>query len=496
VDGTIDCVATDHAPHALSEKEGEFAEAANGIVGLETAVPLLLDRLVRPGVLDLPTLVTRFSTGPARLLKPARGQPGPRGHRPTSPFSISSGPGRSDPAAFRSRGRSTPFAGSPAPGAPWMTLVGGVTVGVVTRPVLLALADGRVFRGEALGAAGESHGEVVFKHVHDRLPGDPHRPVVPGADGLHDLSPDRQLRHQPEDVESRRPWLAGFIVKEACPFPSSWRARVPLDTYLREHQIVGNPGDRHPRPNPAPARSRRPGGHHLHRGAGREAARGAGRGRCPACSAATRHRGERDAAPRLGRGAVGSGPRLYQTSGAPVQGHRARLGDQAEHPALPQRARLRGRGDAANTSAAAVLERKPDGVFLANGPAIRGGAVSHRGGARARGEDPDLRHLPGQPDPRTRARGSTYKLKFGHHGGNHPVKDLSTGRVEITAQNHGFRVDPRSFEKLGLVETHVNLNDGTCGGDAARELPIFSVQYHPEASPGPHDSHYLFRRFR
>ena len=91
--------------------------------------------------------------------------------------------------------------------------------------------------------------------------------------------------------------------------------------------------------------------------------------------------------------------------------------------------------------------------------------------------------------------GRTYKLKFGHHGGNHPVKDLETGRVEITAQNHGFAIDPRSIEKLGLVETHVNLNDGTSEGMRHRELPIFSVQYHPEASPGPHDAHYLFRRF-
>jgi dihydroorotase len=127
LDGTIDCVATDHAPHALSDKEGEFAEAANGVVGLETAVPLLLDRLVRPGIVDLPTLVTRLSAGPARLLNLPGGSLAPGAAADITILDLERA-WTVDPAAFRSRGRNTPFAGLTGVGAPWLTLVGGQKV--------------------------------------------------------------------------------------------------------------------------------------------------------------------------------------------------------------------------------------------------------------------------------------------------------------------------------------------------------------------------------
>jgi carbamoyl-phosphate synthase small subunit len=151
----------------------------------------------------------------------------------------------------------------------------------------------------------------------------------------------------------------------------------------------------------------------------------------------------------------------------------------------------------ARTLASEVLALRADGVVLSNGPGdpepLTGIVDNVRELIAA--EVPVFGICLGHQLLGLALGGRTFKLKFGHHGGNHPVKDLETGRVEITAQNHGFAIDPRSIEKLGLVETHVNLNDGTSEGMRHRELPIFSVQYHPEASPGPHDAHYLFRRF-
>lgn len=150
----------------------------------------------------------------------------------------------------------------------------------------------------------------------------------------------------------------------------------------------------------------------------------------------------------------------------------------------------------AKTSAEDALALKPDGVFLSNGPG-----------------DPEpatyaiecIRHLMGRVPVfgiclghqlcGLALGGKTFKLRFGHHGSNHPVKNLLTDQVEITAQNHGFCVDPESLPSSEVEVTHLNLNDQTNEGLRHRSLPLFSVQYHPEASPGPHDSHYLFRQF-
>jgi carbamoyl-phosphate synthase small subunit len=150
----------------------------------------------------------------------------------------------------------------------------------------------------------------------------------------------------------------------------------------------------------------------------------------------------------------------------------------------------------AATTAKEALALEPDGVFLSNGP---GDPEPVKYAIEATRELMEKRPVfgicLGHQILGLAAGGRTYKLPFGHHGANHPVKDLATGRVEITAQNHGFAVAPDSLTGAGWQPTHVNLNDGTCEGLAHPGLRAFSVQYHPEASPGPHDSSYLFHRF-
>jgi carbamoyl-phosphate synthase small subunit len=300
----------------------------------------------------------------------------------------------------------------------------------------------------------------------------------------------------PEDVESRRPWVNGFIVKEACAYPSSWRGRVPIQDYMREHGIVGIQGidtralTRHLRDHgaqegiistvatdaaPVVERARAlPSlvGRDLVSEVSVEASHGWSEGAWDLAKGYTPPQAPRFRVVAFDSGIKSNILRQLSSLGCAVE-------------VVP-----------ANTPAAAVLERKPDGIFLSNGPgdpeAVPYLVETVRG---LIGEAPIFGICLGNQILGLAFGGETFKLKFGHHGANHPVKDLLTGRVEITAQNHGFAVDPKSVEKAGLVETHTNLNDLTSEGMRHRELPVFSVQYHPEASPGPHDSHYLFARF-
>ncbi len=150
----------------------------------------------------------------------------------------------------------------------------------------------------------------------------------------------------------------------------------------------------------------------------------------------------------------------------------------------------------AQTSAGDVLALKPDGVFLSNGPGDpEPVAYAVENIRKLLGRVPIFGICLGHQLCGLALGGRTFKLKFGHHGSNHPVKNLLTGKVEITAQNHGFAVDPDSLPASEVEITHVNLNDNTNEGMRHRSLPLFSVQYHPEASPGPHDSRYLFANF-
>ena len=367
----------------------------------------------------------------------------------------------------------------------------------MTAPALLALADGRVFRGEACGAPGEGAGEVVFNT---------------SMTGYQEILTDPSYRGQivcmtyplignyginPEDVESRRPWVSGFIVKEACPFPSNWRGRMKLDDYMKEHGIVGIQGidtralTRHLRDHGA--QEGLISTVETDPGALVEKARRLpgliGRDLVSEVTVAEPHgwtEGEWD----LRRGYL-TPPTPGFTVAAFDSGIKrnilrclAGLGCGVE--VLP-----------AGTPAAAVLERKPDGIFLSNGP----------GDPAATGvyAVPEIKKLVGSGLPLfgiclghqmlgIALGGTTAKMHQGHHGANHPVKDFTTGKVEITSMNHGFAVDRASLPET-VEETHVSLFDGSNCGLKVKDKPVFSVQYHPEASPGPQDSHYLFTRF-
>jgi carbamoyl-phosphate synthase small subunit len=363
-------------------------------------------------------------------------------------------------------------------------------------PALLVLRDGRVFRGRALGAAGEASGEVIFNTA---------------MSGYQEILTDPSYRGQivamtypmignyglnEEDAESRRPWVSGFIVREASPWPSSWRGRTTLDAYLTAHGIVGLEGidtralTRHLRDHGAqdgiistierdPARLRE---------RVRELPGLVGRDLVAEVTADTPYAWT-DGGWDLARGYVSAPPSHFRVvaydAGIKLNILRQLRMTGCEITVVP-----------AATTAAEVLEHKPDGVFLSNGPGDPEGVPYLVDAVRALlGRVPVFGICLGHQILGLAAGGRTYKLPFGHHGANHPVKDLATGRVEITAQNHGFAVDPESVARRGWQPTHVNLNDGTCEGLAAPDLGAFCVQYHPEASPGPHDANYLFHRF-
>ncbi|HEY4580765.1 MAG TPA: glutamine-hydrolyzing carbamoyl-phosphate synthase small subunit [Candidatus Acidoferrales bacterium] len=369
----------------------------------------------------------------------------------------------------------------------------------------MALEDGRIFRGRAAGAVTRRGGEVVFN---TSLTGYQEVFTDPSYSGQivcltypHIGNTGTNL----DDQESERPYIEALIVREFSQLASNWRSSETAQLYLDRHGIpvIWDLDTR------ALVR-------HIRRvGALRGVVSTDG---APAEKLIAEARSLPSMAGLELAGRVSCGQPYHWGKGSielAVSPSEKAAGD-AEGPGRRERYRvvaydfgikqniLRLLVDLncevtvvpARTSPQDVLALRPHGVFLSNGPGdpepITYAVESIR---KLLGRVPIFGICLGHQLCGLALGGRTYKLKFGHHGSNHPVKNLLTGRVEITAQNHGFVVDPESLPADQVEITHVNLNDHTNEGMRHRSLPLFSVQYHPEASPGPHDSHYLFHRF-
>ena len=354
---------------------------------------------------------------------------------------------------------------------------------------LLVLADGTVFEGEAIGwwdpaDPAPATGEVVFNTTLTGYQEVLTDPSYAGQIVCFTYPHIGNYGVSPSDNESRRAFCRGLIVREVSPRPSSWRSEQTLGDFLIEQRLPGLAGVDTRRLT-----------RHIREAGAMPAAFGpvegpAGVDETALKEAAIREPGTdgRDLAGEITTGSpytVGNGPRRVVAYDFGIKRTILRhLGRLATVEVVP-----------ASTPAIEVLARDPDGVFLSNGPGDPA-AVGYASDAIGDllGEVPIFGICLGHQLLATALGAETYKLPFGHHGGNHPVRRLSTGSVEITSQNHNYAVADGTVASADV--THVNLNDGVVEGLACREVPAFSVQYHPEAGPGPHDASYLFDEFR
>ncbi|MBL8181355.1 MAG: glutamine-hydrolyzing carbamoyl-phosphate synthase small subunit [Blastocatellia bacterium] len=349
---------------------------------------------------------------------------------------------------------------------------------------ILVLEDGREFTGISFGADGEAFGEMVFNTSMSGYQEILTDPSYAGQIVAMTYPLIGNYGTNADDVESRRPWAEGFVVREASRIASNFRSTMSLQDYLKANNIVGI--------------------EHID------------------TRALVRHIRDKGAM-RAGLSTISNAVELLEkVRSAPEMANRElatavtvdanyeypATGDQKYHVvaydfgvktnSLRELAKFGCRITVVptDTPAEEVLALNPDGIFLSNGPGDPASMQSVVSEVKKLTESrtPMFGICLGHQLIGSAFGGSTYKLKFGHRGGNQPIKDLTTGKIEITAHNHGFAVDADSLP-ADVEVTHINLNDHTVAGLRHKVLPVFSVQYHPESAPGPHDSEYLFERF-
>lgn len=368
---------------------------------------------------------------------------------------------------------------------------------------ILALEDGRCFEGTAFGSIGTTTGEICFNT---------------SMTGYQEVITDPSYRGQivsmtypqignyginPEDAESKGPHIRALVIGELCEVPSNWRSTQPLSSYLEENHILGIEG----------VDTRALTKHLRSLGAMR------------ACVTTELDADAAIAAAKASPSMEGmdyvtevstpdsylwaeesrewalpnvlAGKKGYYVALPPVR-HRIVAYDFGLKYNILRRLRQAGfevEVVNSNTTAAEVLAKKTDGLFLSNGPGDPAALGEiHKEIRQLIGKLPIFGICLGNQILAHAFGGATFKLKFGHRGGNQPVKDLRTGKISITSQNHGFAVDPDSLPPE-IEVTHINLNDNTVEGMRHRVFPVFSVQYHPEAAPGPNDATYFFKEF-
>jgi len=372
---------------------------------------------------------------------------------------------------------------------------------------ILALEDGRIFRGQGHGHPGECQGEVVFN---TSLTGYQEIATDPSYAGQIVVLTNPQIGNygtNRADNEASRPYIEGLIVREFSTISSNWRSEQVTDEYMERYSVpvLAEIDTR--------ALVRHLRNHGVMRGVISTTETDADvlvqkakkirkmDGTDLARVVSTRTSYEFDASdPRseMGDSLLSEGF-LHKEKPRQNTLHVVAYDFGIKQNILRMLAREECRVTVvpAETTADDVLALKPDGVFLSNGPGDPEPVdYAVRSIQQMMGRLPVFGICLGHQLCGLALGGRTYKLKFGHHGGNHPVRNNATGKVEITAHNHNFAVDPDSINANEIELTHVDLNDQTLEGLRHKTLPLFSVQYHPEAAPGPHDSHYLFRDFR